>query len=243
VARIAVDLGAACERFNDRVMRDLPCTEIQCDEVWAFVGCKQANVRSGERDRGDCWTWIAIDRATKLIPAWYSGDRSAVSAYRFLMDLAPRLRNRVQLSTDGHTAYLQAVNAAFNNMRVDYGMLVKLYGEGGEGKYSPGECIGARKDVIRGHPALDSICTSHAERNNLTVRMSMRRFTRLTNAFSKKLRNHRLACAVHFTHYNFCRVHQSLRVTPAMAAGLSDHVWELSELIRLLEAEEAQLAA
>jgi IS1 family transposase len=240
VARIAVDLGAACERFNDRIMRDLPCTDIQWDEVWAFVGCKQAQVRPGQRERGDCWTWIAIDRATKLIPAWYSGDRSAVSAYRFLMDLAPRLTNRVQLSTDGHTAYLQAVNAAFSNMRVDYGMLVKLYGEG---RYSPGECIGARKDIIRGHPALDSICTSHAERNNLTVRMSIRRFTRLTNAFSKKLRNHRLACAVHFTHYNFCRIHQSLRVTPAMAAGLTDHVWELSEFIGLLIAAEAQLAA
>jgi IS1 family transposase len=243
VARLSVDLGEACLHFTDRVIRDLPCTDIQCDEVWAFVGCKQANAGDGERERGDCWTWIAIDRQTKLIPAWYSGDRSAVSAYRFLMDLAPRLKHRVQLSTDGHTAYLQAVNAAFNNMRVDYGMLVKLYGEGGEGKYSPGECIGARKDVIRGHPAPESICTSHAERNNLTVRMSVRRFTRLTNAFSKKLRNHRLAVAVHFTHYNFCRIHQTTRVTPAMAAGLSDHVWELSELISLLVAEEAQLAA
>jgi len=244
VARLAVELGEACERFSDSVMHDLPCEQSQCDEIWSFVGCKQANARDGgDRERGDCWTWIAIDPVTKLIPVFYCGDRSGVAAYRFLMNLAPRLRNKVQLSTDGHTAYLQAVNAAFNNMRVDYGMLVKLYGEGGDGKYGPGDVIGARKDIIRGHPKLDQICTSHAERNNLTVRMQMRRFTRLTNGFSKKLANHRLACALHFVHYNFCRIHSALRITPAMAAGLTDHVWELSELVGLLEAEEVQLAA
>lgn len=243
VGRLSAELGEACQRFMDSVMVNLPCEQIQCDEIWSFVGCKQRNVRDGERERGDCWTWIAIDPVTKLIPAFYCGDRSAVAAYRFLMNLAPRLRNRVQLSTDGHTAYLQAVNAAFNNQRVDYGMLVKLYGEGGDGKYSPGSVIGARKDIIRGRPVLADICTSHAERNNLTVRMQMRRFTRLTNAFSKKLHNHRMACALHFVHYNFCRVHQSIRCTPAMAAGLSSHIWELSEIASLLERNEAQLAA
>jgi len=245
VARLAVELGEACECFADRVMRNLPCQRIQCDEIWSFVGCKEKTKRKAVgKHPGDVWTWVAIDPVTKLIPAWYVGDRSAQSAYRFLRNLSPRLAERVQLSTDGHRAYLVAAQAAFAFQPIDYGMLTKIYGDTtAEGKYSPGEVIGTVKEKIMGTPDEALICTSHAERANLTMRMSMRRFTRLTNAFSKKLDNHRLAIAVHFVHYNFCRVHQTLRVTPAMEAGLTDHVWSLSELIGLLEAEEVSLAA
>lgn len=244
VQRLGVELGEACERFSDKVMTNLPCTQIQCDEIWSFCYAKEKNVPAGMRGKaGDIWTWVAIDPCTKLIPAWFIGDRTAASAYKFLRNLSPRLANRVQLSTDGHRAYLIAVRAAFNHTPIDYGMLVKIYGDNTEeGKYSPGECIGAERTVVMGSPDVRRICTSHAERQNLTMRMQMRRFTRLTNGFSKKIENHRLAIAVHFAHYNFCRVHQSLRVTPAMEAGLTDHVWELSELIGLLEVEE-RLAA
>lgn len=241
VARLAVELGMACERFADRVMVDLPCERIQCDEIWSFCGAKEKNVPKSEKGqgRGDVWTWVAIDPETKLIPRWWVGDRTAESAYKFLRGLAPRLKHRVQLSSDGHKAYLTAVEAAWAFRDIDYGMLVKIYGDSTPaGRYSPGEVIGAKKEVISGNPDTSLICTSHVERQNLTMRMSMRRFTRLTNAFSKKLENHRFAVALHFIHYNFCRVHQSIRVTPAMQAGLSDHVWELLELVELLNAEE-----
>lgn len=242
VARLGVELGVACEKFADKFMVNLTCQEIQCDEIWSFTYAKQKNVPAHLRDSGagDTWTWIAIDPITKLIPAWYIGDRSAQSAYMFMRNLEKRLANRVQLSTDGHHAYLVAVKAAFLARTIDYGMLVKIYGDSASG-YSPGEVIGARREAIMGLPDVTKICTSHSERNNLTMRMQMRRFTRLTNGFSKKRDNHRLACAVHFVHYNFCRIHASLRITPAMAAGLTDHVWELSELIGLLETEEASL--
>lgn len=245
VGRLAVELGEACQRFADRVFRNLPCEHIQCDEIWSFVGCKEKNKnRAVGKHPGDVWTWVAIDPVTKLIPGWYIGDRSAESAYRFLRNLSPRLAKRVQLSTDGHKAYLIAVEAAWAFRPIDYGMLTKIYGHTtAEGKYSPGEVIGTIRESVMGKPDESLICTSHAERANLTIRMSMRRFTRLTNAFSKKLENHRLACAVHFVHYNFCRVHQTLRVTPAMEAGLTDHVWSLAEMVALLEAEEATALA
>lgn len=245
VARLAVELGEACERFAANIFRDLPCERIQCDEIWSFVGCKEKNKKKSiNQYPGDVWTWVAIDPDTKLIPAWYVADRSAQSAYRFMRNLAPRLAKRVQLSTDGHKAYLIAVEAAFMFKPIDYGMLTKIYGDTTpEGKYSPGEVIGTKKEVISGRPDETLICTSHAERSNLTMRMQMRRFTRLTNAFSKKLTNHRLACAVHFVHYNFCRIHSTIRMTPAMAAGISERVWELSDLVGLLEAEEVALAA
>lgn len=244
VARLGVELGEACEKFANRVMVNLNCEQIQCDEIWSFTYAKQKNVPDHLRGTGagDTWTWIAIDPITKLIPAWFVGDRTAQSAYRFMRNLAPRLANRVQLSTDGHHAYLVAVKGAFLDRPIDYGMLVKIYGDSVAG-YSPGNVIGARRETIMGRPDVSKICTSHSERNNLTMRMQMRRFTRLTNGFSKKLDNHRLACAVHFVHYNFARIHSSLRETPAMAAGISDHVWELSEIIALLEAEEMRLAA
>lgn len=243
VSRLAVELGEACERFADKTFRNLPCQQIQCDEIWSFVYAKEKNVPAHKvGEAGDVWTWVAIDPITKLIPAWFVGDRTASSAYRFMRNLEPRLANRVQLSTDGHHAYLTAVKAAFLARPIDYGMLVKIYGDSAQG-YSPAECVGARRETIIGLPKIENICTSHAERQNLTMRMSMRRFTRLTNGFSKKIDNHRLAIAVHFVHYNFCRVHQTLRITPAMAAGLTDRVWELSELISLLEADELRLAA
>lgn len=241
VARLAVELGEACERFADKVMVNLPCERIQCDEIWAFVGCKERQKKSAKGQHpGDVWTWVAIDPETKLIPRWFVGDRSAESAYKFLRSLAPRLAKRIQLTTDGHRAYLIAVEAAWCMQTIDYAMLVKLYGDSTlEGKYSPGEVIGTRKEKVSGNPDISLVCTSHVERSNLTMRMQMRRFTRLTNAFSKKFENHRLACAVHFVHYNFCRIHQSLRITPAMAAGISDHVWSLKEMVGLLTAEEA----
>lgn len=243
VSRLGVELGQACEKFAHKVFVNLPCRQIQCDEIWSFTYAKQANVPDHLRDSGagDTWTWVAIDPETKLIPGWYVGDRTAWSAYRFLHNLQPRLANRVQLTTDGHRAYMVAVEAAFNGIPIDYGMLVKIYGEGGEGRYSPGMCLGARKEVVSGRPNIASISTSHVERQNLTMRMQMRRFTRLTNGFSKKVENHRLAVAIHFIHYNFARIHQSLRITPAMAAGLTDHVWELFEIVGLLEAEEVAL--
>jgi IS1 family transposase len=241
VARLAEDLGNACQRFADRVFRNLQCERIQCDEIWSFVGCKEkTKKRAVGKHPGDVWTWVAIDPETKLIPGWYIGDRSAESAYRFLRNLAPRLARRVQLSTDGHKAYLIAVEAAWAFRPIDYGMLTKIYGDTTEaGKYSPGEVIGTVKEKVMGNPDESLICTSHAERSNLTMRMQMRRFTRLTNAFSKKLECHRAAVALHFLHYNFCRIHQTLRVTPAMEAGLADRVWGLDDLIALLAAEEA----
>ncbi len=245
VARLAVELGEACERFADRVMVNLPCRHIQCDEIWAFVGCKERQKKTAKLQHpGDVWTWVAIDPETKLIPRWYVGDRTADSAYHFLRDLSPRLAHRVQLSTDAHRAYLIAVEAAWAFQEIDYGMLVKIYGNTtSEGKYSPGQVIGTKKQTVSGNPDSKLICTSHIERSNLTMRMQMRRFTRLTNAFSKKLENHRLACSLHFVHYNFCRIHQTIRVTPAMASGLSDRVWEISDLVALLESGEAERLA
>lgn len=235
VERILCEAGENCEHLMDEKMRDLPCEQIQCDEVWSFIFCKAKTAikKFGRMPEGigDCWTWVAIDPINKLIPAWYVGDRSAQSAYKFMRELEPRLKNRVQLTTDGHNAYLVAVKAAFLVRIIDYGMLVKLYGEGESGKYSPSECIGAKKETVMGNPDKAAICTSHVERQNLTMRMQNRRFTRLTNAFSKSLPSHKNSLALHFAHYNFCRIHQSLRVTPAMQAGLTDHVWELNELL------------
>lgn len=246
VSRLLVELGEACERFADRTLRGLDCKSLQCDEIWAFCGAKEKNCspEMKEKGMGDVWTWVAIDPETKLIPAWYVGDRSAQSAYRFMLSVSRRLINRIQLTTDGHKAYLIAVKAAFPD-GVDYAQLIKLYGNeiGGEVRYSPALCIGAEKKRISGSPFPELVSTSHAERNNLTIRMQSRRFTRLTNAFSKSVENHRLAVAIHFVHYNFARIHSAIRVTPAMAAGLSDHVWELADIIRLLEVEEVALAA
>jgi IS1 family transposase len=215
-----------------------PVTHLQCDEVWSYVGCHEKHVPDSEKGngRGDCWTWTAFDSETKLVPCWFVGDRSAGSAWHFIHDLQERLASRVQLTTDGHKAYLSAVESAFGS-EIDYAMLIKIYGNEtnpGEARYSPAQCMGARKAVISGKPDFKHVSTSHTERNNLTIRMQMRRFTRLTNGYSKKLENHEAAIALHFMHYNFARVHMTLRVTPAMEAGIADHVWSLEEIVGLL---------
>jgi IS1 family transposase len=243
VTKLLVDMGIVCSIHMDRLMRDLPCERIQCDELWAFVYAKQKNVPLEKRgEAGDVWTWIGIDPDTKLVPTFHVGPRDVATAVTFMQDLAKRLRQRVQLTTDGHHAYLQAVEQAFEG-DVDYAMLVKMYGTDAdprkpERRYSPSVCIGADAIPVNGDPKGEHISTSHVERLNLTMRMSIRRYTRLTNAFSKKVENLTAAVALHFMHYNFCRVHQTLGTTPAVAAGVSDHVWKLEELIALLEEAE-----
>lgn len=222
VLSLLTDLGAACESYQDRMVRGLKTRRIQCDEMWQFVYAKAKNVpeeHKGELGYGDVWTWIALDADTKLIPSWAVGRRDGFTASAFIRDLADRLATRVQLTTDGHKVYLEAVEGAFGS-EIDYAMLIKLY-EGDSGKnapaerrYSPAKCTGSREQTITGNPDPDFISTSYVERQNLTVRMQVRRFTRLTNAFSKKLDNHKAAVALHFMHYNFARIHQTLRVTP-----------------------------
>jgi len=239
VMKLLADLGKACSIYQDKVMRNLPCKHIQCDEIWSFCGMKEQNVpkeKKGKPGYGDVWTWTAICADTKLVPCWFIGSRDAGAAYHFMHDLAPRMARNIQLTTDGHHAYLNAVQDAFHG-QIDYAMLVKIYGESSEGekRYSPAQCMGARKTVICGQPDYRHVNTSIAERNNLTMRMSMRRFTRLTNAFSKKLENLEHAVALHFMYYNFARIHASLRVAPAMEAGISDHVWSLEEIVGLLD--------
>jgi IS1 family transposase len=245
VLSLLVDLGAACESYQDRTLRNLKCKRIQCDELWQFIYAKAKNVpeeMKGAFGVGDTWTWVAIDADTKLVPSWAVGRRDGFTAAAFIRDLADRLATRVQLTTDGHKVYLEAVEGAFGNA-IDYAMLVKTYeGDSGkkvpaERKYSPAVCTGEFKQRITGDPDPDYISTSYVERQHLTVRMSLRRFTRLTNAFSKKLDNHKAAVALHYMHYNFARIHQSLRVTPAMEAGVSDHVWEIEDIVGLLETE------
>jgi IS1 family transposase len=239
VLKLLVDLGAACESYQRTVLVDLPCKRIQCDEIWTFVGAKSANVPLEKRERaglGSIWTWTALDADSKLMVSWFVGGRDAGFAHAFMHDVASRLANRVQLTTDGHKAYLTAVQEAFGE-EVDFAQLVKLYGPAPDDearRYSPPGFVGTEKFVIKGAPDMDHVSTSYVERQNLTMRMSMRRFTRLTNGFSKKVENLEAAVALHFMHYNFCRIHQTLRITPAMAAGISDHVWELSEIIALL---------
>ena len=241
VERMLISAGTACAVFMDKTMRNLPCKVLQVDEVWSFTKCKQANVPDhlkGELGLGDTWTWIAMDSDTKLVPSFHVGKRDATDAYKFISDLAGRLASRVQLTSDGLKCYVQAVEDAFG-ADIDFAQLVKLYGnEHGpvtECRYSPPICIGARKTRITGNPVSRLVSTSHIERQNLTVRMSSRRFTRLTNAFSKKLENHKHQVALHFMHYNFCRIHQTLRVTPAMEAGIADHVWSLEEIVNLIQ--------
>jgi IS1 family transposase len=238
VVKLLVDLGTACEAYQDRVMRNLPCQRLQCDEISSSCFAKEKHLspeKQGEFGYGDVWTWTAIDADTKLVPTWYVGKRNAEDAHAFVSDLAGRLANRAQLTTDGHRAYLTAVAAAFGG-EIDYAMLVKLYGPDPEGekRYSPATCIGTETSVISGDPDPWHVSTSYAERQNLTMRMSMRRFTRLTNAFSKKVENLMCAAALHFMWYNFGRVHKTLKTTPAVAAGIADHVWTIEEIVGLL---------
>jgi IS1 family transposase len=247
VARLLVEVGTACAEYQDKALRNLNCERIQCDEIWSFVGAKDKNVpthRQGEFGVGSVWTWTALDADSKLICSWMVGNRDGGAAYEFMKDLAGRLANRVQLTTDGHAAYLNAVENNFGS-GIDYAMLVKIYGESGEAekRYSPAECVGCERKEISGKPDPKHISTSYVERQNLTMRMHMRRFTRLTNAFSKKLENHIAAISLHFMYYNFVRIHQTLRVTPAMAAGVSDRVWEIADVVALLDSGRSEKRA
>jgi IS1 family transposase len=237
VLRLLEDAGCACAAFHDANVRNLRVGRAQCDEVWSFVYAKQKNVTEEQMEQGagDCWTWTAIDADSKLIISYMLGDRGALTAQAFMQDVASRISNRIQLTTDGHRVYAEAVENAFGS-EIDYAMLVKIYGASndGEARYSPATCIGCRTGVLSGNPDPKYISTSYVERQNLSMRMGMRRFTRLTNGFSKKFENHAHQVALYFMHYNYCRVHKTLRVTPAMEAGLTDHVWTLEELCGLL---------
>jgi len=239
VVKLLEDAGEAFSDYQDRTMRNLTCKRLQVDEIWAFVYAKAKNVgtaKAAPEGAGDCWTWMAIDADTKLIPSFYVGARDAYAAEAFIGDLAGRLANRVQLTSDGHKPYLEAVEQSFG-ADIDYAMLVKHYGEpvGALGRYSPGACTGAEQRRVEGRPDPAHVSTSYVERANLTLRMGSRRFTRLTNAFSKKVENHAHSVAIHTMHYNFVRIHQTLRCTPAMAAGVSATLWELADMVRVLE--------
>ena len=246
ILKLLADLGTACAAYHNEHVRNLRAQRIQCDEIWQFVGAKAKNVKTAEqqaRGWGDVWTWTAIDADTKLIASWFIGSRDPITAWWFMRDLCSRLATRVQLTTDGHRAYLTAVEEAFEG-EIDFAMLVKVYGQPREGavRYSPAQFITAQREVIRGNPDPRHISTSFVERQNLSMRMGMRRFTRLTNGFSKKVENHAHAVALYFMHYNFARIHGTLRVTPAMAAGLTDHAWSTEEMIGLMDAR-ARVAA
>ena len=243
VTKMLVEAGEACAAYHDETVRNVTASKVQCDEIWSFCYAKAKNVpaaKAAPQGAGDVWTWTALDSDSKMILSYEVGDRSGATAIEFMDDLRARLANRVQLTTDGHKAYLEAVEGAFGG-DVDYGMLVKLYGDhsGGKGherKYSPSECVGARKDVIEGDPDKAAISTSHVERQNLSMRMGMRRFTRLTNGFSKKLENHLHMLSLYFVHYNFCRMHKTLRMSPAMAAGVSDTLHDFEWICGLIDA-------
>lgn len=236
--RLIPEIGKACRAYHHEHVRNVRCKRVQVDEIWAFVYAKQKNVPSHMRgEAGDAWTWVGMCETSKLIVSWLVGERDANAAYWFIHDLKERLASRIQLTSDGLRCYLEAVESAFG-AEIDYAQLIKIYGtEKGTGptptemRYSPPVCTGTRTHVVQGEPHPAHVSTSHIERQNLTMRMGMRRFTRLTNGFSKKWENHEHAVALHFMHYNFCRIHQTLRVTPAMEAGLSDHVWTIEELI------------
>ena len=234
ILKLLASLGPACADYQDRTLRNLTCKRVQCDEIWQFCYAKEKNVpadKKGEFGYGDVWTWVAIDADTKLIPVWTLGNRDARTATALIEDLASRLTHRIQLTTDGHKAYLQAVEGAFG-CDIDYAMLIKTYESSQEEtRYSPATCTSCEVKPVTGNPDPKHISTSFIERQNLTMRMTMRRFTRLTNAFSKKVENHAYSVALYTMHYNFCRVHASLRVTPAMEAGLTDHVWTIEEML------------
>jgi IS1 family transposase len=243
VTKLLEDGGKACAAYHDVTVRNVKATHVQCDEIWSFCYAKDKNVataKAAPEGAGDVWTWTAIDRDHKMILAFEVGDRSGATALDFMTDLRARLATRVQLTTDGHKAYLEAVEGAFG-MDVDYAMLVKLYGDATgkkshEKKYSPAECTGVRKELISGNPVKELVSTSHVERQNLSMRMGMRRFTRLTNGFSKKLENHLHMLSLYFVHYNFVRMHKSLRMTPAMAAGVTDKLHDLAWLVEVIDA-------
>jgi IS1 family transposase len=243
IQKLLIELGAACSEYLNKTLVNLSCQKVQCDEIWTFLAAKEANVTDKLRERnphaGDCWTWVAMDADTKLVCSWMVGKRNWRTAQAFVDDLASRMANRIQLTTDGNRLYLFAINSAFGG-DIDYAVLMKMYGvtvdeSGPERRYSPAKCVGTEKKPKIGNPDPDHISTSFVERQNLTMRMSMRRFTRLTNAFSKKIENHVATLAIFYTHYNFVRIHQTLRVTPAMAAGVSQKLWAVEDIVALLD--------
>ena len=242
VTKLIAELGPVCAAYMDEHLRELPCNRLEVDEIWAFCGSKEKNVpaeKKGVFGHGDVWCFTAIDAETKLMPSFLVGTRDIGCATEFMQDLALRLINRVQLTTDGHKMYLSAVEDAFQG-RVDFAQLIKVYGAAPEGpqvRYSPAECIGCEKHGISGNPDPKLVSTSYVERANLSIRMGLRRYTRLTNAHSKKIENHCAALAIYFFHYNFVRIHQSIRCTPAMAAGVTPHLWSVAEMVSLLPAE------
>lgn len=240
IAKLLIEIGAACSVYMDKHFRNLNCQNVQVDEIWSFVGAKQRNIRvtPDMEVRGSVWTWIAIDADTKLVPLFMVGPRTLGTATAFMIDLAGRMAERIQLSTDGHPSYLGAVPKAFG-ADIDYAAIVKIYTADAnprkpEQRYSAGVCIAAEKEVRIGEPDMAKVSTSYVERQNLTMRMSMRRFTRLTNAFSKKIENHVAAISLHYMHYNYVRVHQTVRVSPAMAAKVTDRLWSIEDIVALI---------
>jgi IS1 family transposase len=243
VTKLLVDAGKACEAYHNENVRNVTSRCIQADEIWSFCYAKQKNVataKAAPEQEGDVWTWTALDADSKLIVSYLVGGRDAGYAHEFMQDVAGRLANRVQLTTDGLKAYLEAVDGAFG-ADIDYAQLVKLYGDapGPAGRYSPAECTGIKKTSVEGKPDMKHVSTSYVERNNLTMRMHMRRFTRLTNAFSKKIENHAYAVALHMMYYNFVKIHGKLRCTPAMVAGVTTRLWDVSDIVAILEVQEA----
>ena len=250
ILKLLADIGEACLAYQRATLVNLPCRQLQVDEVWSFIHCKESRVPRDEKGcgKGDCWIWVALDAETKLVPCWHIGARDADAAAYFMEDLASRLAHRVQITSDGHRAYLSAVEGAFGWNGVDYAMLVKLYSPSieGERRYSPPEVIGTERHWVMGQPVRDLVSTSYVERQNLTMRMNMRRLTRLTNGHSKKIENHGHAAALHYMYYNFCRSHETLtkarggiHTTPAMAAGVADRVWKVQDVVALLETQES----
>ena len=243
ILRLLQEVGTACLRYQDMMIRNVTAKRVQVDEIWAFCYAKQKNVTeeiASERIAGDAWTWVAIDPDSKLVITWLVGQRDAGHATEFVQSLASRLANRVQLTSDGHKAYLNAVIDAFAD-DVDYAQLVKSFGNDAEAqkRYSPAECTGCKKIAVLGDPDPTRISTSHVERQNLTMRMNMRRFTRLTNGFSKKIENHIHMVALNYMHYNFCRIHSTIKTTPAIAAGVSSKPWTIADIVALTEMQEA----
>ena len=246
VAKLLVDAGKACAAYHDAHVRNVEAKRVQVDEIWSFTYSKQKNVataKAAPEGAGDTWTWTALDADSKMILSYFVGGRDGECAMWFMDDLRDRLANRVQLTSDGHRAYLEAVEGAFGD-DVDYAQLVKMYGPSisALGRYSPAECTGAKKVRVTGNPNVADVSTSYVERQNLTMRMHMRRFTRLTNGFSKKVENHAHAVALHMMYYNFVRIHKTLRVSPAMAAGVTDRLWEIADIAKLVEDAEAKPA-
>ena len=240
VTKLLTQAGEACGAYHDATVRNLETRRVQCDEIWSFCYAKQKNVataKAAPQEAGDVWTSTAIDSDSKLIVSYLVGGRDSQYAIEFMDDVAKRLTNRVQMTTDGYVAYLEAIEGVFGG-DIDYAQIVKMYGPGPDdlkGRYSPAECTGTRKRRVEGDPAIEDVSTSYVERQNLTMRMSMRRFTRLTNAFSKKIENHVHMLSLYFVHYNFCRIHSSLKVSPAMAAGVSDTLRDIEWIVELID--------